>query len=290
MVRKMNPTARTIGLFALLTLLLVGVGYLIGLIYGGTYYSMFIFLILAFLINIFAYFYSSRIVLWSYRARIIDEEDNPRLYSIVKKVAFNAGLPMPKVAVVPLGVPNAFATGRNPKNAVICVTEGLLRLLNDDELEGVIGHEMGHIKDRDILIMTIAATIAGGLSFMARAYLWRSIFSRDRENSWLIYIIVALAAFAALLLQLAISRQREFKADEQSARITKKPLALASALRKIEYYVRRKPLREGNPSTASLFIVNPFRGDSLIKLFSTHPPTEERIKRLEEMARSYSYI
>jgi len=290
MVRKMNPTARTIGLFALLTLLLVGVGYLIGLIYGGTYYSMLLFLILAFLINIFAYFYSSRIVLWSYRARIIDEGDNPRLYSIVKKVAFNAGLPMPKVAIVPLGVPNAFATGRNPKNAVICVTEGLLRLLNDDELEGVIGHEMGHIKDRDILIMTIAATIAGGLSFMARAYLWRSIFSRDRENSWLIYIILALAAFAALLLQLAISRQREFKADEQSARITKKPLALASALRKIEYHVRRKPLREGNPSTASLFIVNPFRGDSLIKLFSTHPPTEERIKRLEEMARSYFYI
>ncbi len=286
----MNPTLRTLGLFIALMLLFIAVGYVLGAVYGYTLYSLLFFLILALVINVFTYFYSANIVLWSYRARIIDEAENPRLYRMVKKVAFNAGLPMPKVAIVPIDVPNAFATGRNERNAVICVTEGLLRTLNDDELEGVIGHEMGHIKDRDILVMTVASTIAGAFSFMARAYLWRSILSRDRENSWIIYIILALAAFAAVLIQLAISRQREFKADEQSARITKKPLALASALRKIEYYVRRRPLREGNPSTASLFIVNPFRGESFLRLFSTHPPTEERIRRLEEMARNYSYL
>ncbi len=286
----MNPTLRTIGLFLALTALLLGVGYVLGLLYGVTYYSLVFFFILAMAINVFSYFYSSKIVLWSYRARIINETENPRLYDVVKKVAFNANLPMPRVAIVPLSVPNAFATGRNPKNAVICVTEGLLNTLNDDELEGVIGHEMGHIKDRDILIMTVAATVAGAFSFMARAYFWRGMFSRDRENSWLIYLFLALAAFAAVLIQLAISRQREFKADEQSAKITKKPLALASALRKIEYYVTKRPLTAGNPSTASLFIVNPFRGGGIIRLFSTHPPTEERIKRLEEIARKYSYL
>lgn len=287
---KMNPTLRTLGLFLALMLLFIAVGYVLGAVYGYTLYSLSFFLILALIINLFTYFYSANIVLWSYRAKIIDESENPRLYNVVNKVAFNAGLPMPKVAIVPLEVPNAFATGRNEKNAVICVTEGLLRSLNDDELEGVIGHEMGHIKDRDILVMTVASTIAGAFSFMARAYFWRSVFSRDRENSWIIYIILAFAAFAAVLIQLAISRQREFKADEQSAKITKKPLALASALRKIEYSVIRRPLRKGNPSTAPLFIVNPFRGESFVRLFSTHPPTEERIRRLEEMARNYSYL
>ena len=283
----MNPTLRTFGLFALLTLLFVGIGYIIGAIYGGTILSMIIFLIFAGLINSIAYFFSSKIVLWSYHAKIINEKEEPRLYRIVKKVAEKAGIPMPKVAIVPIDIPNAFATGRNPKNAVICATQGLLKMLNDDELEAVIGHEMGHVKDRDILVMSVAATIAGALSFMARVYFWRSLFSdRDREDSWLIYIILALAAFAAVLIQLAISRQREFKADEQSAKITKKPYALISALRKIEGSVRRKPLTQGNPSSASLFIVNPFRGGGIIRLFSTHPPTEERIKRLKEIAKT----
>ncbi len=282
----MNPTLRTLGLFGLLMMLFAGIGYIIGAIYGNTPFSLILFLIIAAALNIAVYFLSSSIVLWSYRAKIVSEKEEPRLYRIVKKVAQKAGLPMPKVAVVPLDVPNAFATGRNPKNAVVCATRGLLRMLNDDELEAVIGHEMGHVKDRDILIMSIAATIAGALSFMARAYFWRSIFSdRDREESWLIYIILALAAFAAVLIQLAISRQREFKADEQSAKITKKPHALISALKKIESYVRRRPLTEGNPATASLFIVNPFRGESIVRLFSTHPPTEARIKRLSELAK-----
>ncbi len=285
----MNATARTLGLFAILTLLFVGIGYLIGVYYGDTLTSLLFFLILALVLNLFSYFYSSKIVLWSYRARIIREEENPRLYGIVKNVAIKADIPTPRVAIIPISLPNAFATGRNPKNAVVCVTEGLLRILNDDELEGVIGHEIGHIKDRDILIMTVAATITGALSFMSRAYLWRSVFSRD-EDDFLAYIFIALAALGALLIQLAISRSREFKADEQSARITKKPLALASALRKLEYHASRNPLRRGNPSTASLFIVNPFRGYGFIRLFSTHPPTEERIRRLEKMAREFSYL
>ncbi len=283
----MNPTLRTFGLFTLLTLLFVGIGYIIGAIYGGTLFFLIIFLIFAGIINSIAYFFSSKIVLWSYHAKIVNEKEEPRLYRIVKKVAEKAGIPMPKVAIVPIDIPNAFATGRNPKNAVVCATQGLLRTLNDDELEAVIGHEMGHVKDRDILVMSVAATIAGALSFMARAYFWRSLFSdRDREDSWIIYIILALAAFAAVLIQLAISRQREFKADEQSAKITKKPYALISALRKIEGEVRRKPLTQGNPSSASLFIVNPFRGGGIIRLFSTHPPTEERIKRLKEIAKT----
>jgi len=285
----MNATARTIGLFCVLTLLFMGIGYLLGMYFGNTIFSLGFFLTLALLVNLFTYFYSSNIILWSYRARIINEEDNPRLYQIVKKVAMNANLPTPKVALVPLSIPNAFATGRNKKYAVICVTEGLLLTLNNDELEGVIGHEMGHIKDRDILLMSVAATITGALSFMSRAYMWRSFVSRDRDD-FLIYIVLALAAFGALLIQLAISREREFKADEQSAKITKKPLALASALRKLEYHASKNPLKRGNPSTASLFIVNPFRSDGLIRLFSTHPPTEERIKRLEDMARNFSYL
>ncbi len=285
----MNPTLRTIGLFGLLTLLFVGVGYIIGYLYGNTIFSLLLFFIFALVINIFAYFFSAKIVLWSYHAKIVGENDEPRFYRIVKELSFRANIPMPKIAVVPLEIPNAFATGRNPKNAVICATRGLLNMMNDNELQAVFGHEMGHIKDRDILIMSISATIAGALSFMARVYFWRSLFSRDRDDSWLIYIILALAAFAAILIQLAISRQREYKADEQSAKITKKPLALVSALKKIDNSIRRRPLTQGNPASSSLFIVNPFRGSGIVKLFSTHPPTEERIKRLKEIAKKMGY-
>ncbi|MEM3335369.1 MAG: M48 family metalloprotease, partial [Thermoplasmata archaeon] len=161
----------------------------------------------------------------------------------------------------------------------------LMNLMNDDEIEAVIGHEIGHIKDRDMLLMTVAATIVGALTFLSRFYLFESIFSsKNRENDIIALIVLGLAAFGAMLLQLAISRQREFKADEMSAIITKKPISLANALRKIEGYVQRKPMKNGNPSTASLFIVNPFRGKSILNLFSTHPPTEERIKRLEKLA------
>ncbi|MGC8663723.1 MAG: zinc metalloprotease HtpX [Thermoplasmata archaeon] len=284
----MNPTLRTIGLFALLTLLFVFVGYIIGFLYGDTIGAMLLFLIFALFINLISYFFSAKIVLWSYRAKIISENENPRIFRIISNVAQKAKIPMPKIAIIDTPLPNAFATGRNKKNAVVAVTSGILNLLNDNELEGVIGHEIGHIKDRDILVMTVAATIAGALSFAARISVFQAMFSggNNRNNNSIISIIVlALAAFAAFLIQLAISRQREFKADMQSAKITGKPLALASALRKLEENVSRRPFKQGNPSTASLFIVNPFRGSSFLNLFSTHPPTQERIKRLEEIAR-----
>ena len=281
----MNPTLRTLGLFLLLTALFLFVGYIIGFFYGNTVDALILFLILALLINIFTYFFSSTMVLWSYRAKIVNETEEPRIYSIVRNVAQNAKIPMPKVAIIETDVPNAFATGRNKKHAVVAVTRGLLNLMNDDENEAVIGHEIGHIKDRDMLLMTVAATIVGALTFLSRFYLFESIFSsKNRENDIIALIVLGLAAFGAMLLQLAISRQREFKADEMSAIITKKPISLANALRKIEGYVQRKPMKNGNPSTASLFIVNPFRGKSILNLFSTHPPTEERIKRLEKLA------
>ena len=281
----MNPTLRTLGLFLLLTALFLFVGYIIGFFYGNTVDALILFLILALLINIFTYFFSSTMVLWSYRAKIVNETEEPRIYSIVRNVAQNAKIPMPKVAIIETDVPNAFATGRNKKHAVVAVTRGLMNLMNDDEIEAVIGHEIGHIKDRDMLLMTVAATIVGALTFLSRFYLFESIFSsKNRENDIIALIVLGLAAFGAMLLQLAISRQREFKADEMSAIITKKPISLANALRKIEGYVQRKPMKNGNPSTASLFIVNPFRGKSILNLFSTHKPTEERIKRLEKLA------
>ncbi len=284
----MNPTLRTIGLFLLLTLIFVAVGYIIGFYLGNSIFGIIVFLIIALIINLISYFFCAKLVLFSYGAKILDEKDNPRIFSIVRNVAAKAGIPMPKIALIDTDVPNAFATGRNKNHAVVAVTKGLLNLLNDDEIEGVIGHEVSHIKNRDILIMSVAATIVGALTYLSRVYLFEAIFGgngRDRENDIFAMFITMLAAFGALLLQLAISRQREYKADYSGARITGKPLALASALRKIENYVKRKPLTNGNPSTSSLFIVNPFRGGSLIHLFSTHPPTEERIKRLEEMAR-----
>ncbi len=284
----MNPTLRTIGLFILLTLIFVGVGYIIGFYLGNSIFGILVFLILALIINLISYFFSAKLVLFSYGAKIIDEKENTRIFSIVRNVATRAGIPMPKIALINTDIPNAFATGRNKNHAVVAVTTGLLNMLNDDEIEGVIGHEVSHIKNRDILIMTVVATIVGALTFLSRVYMLNAIFGgngKNRENDIIALFITMLAALGALLLQLAISRQREYKADYSGARITGKPLALASALRKIENYVRRKPLTKGNPSTSSLFIVNPFRSGSLIHLFSTHPPTEERIKRLEDMAR-----
>ncbi len=285
----MHPVARTFGLFALLTMLFVAVGYIIGAIYGDTIFSLAVFLLFAIVINFVSYFFSSKIVLWSYRARIVDESEAPMLHTIVGRLASRAGLPKPRVAIAPIANPNAFATGRNPKNAVVCVTEGLLGLLNEKEMEAVLGHELGHVKHRDILLMTVAATIAGLFSMGARIFFWNSIFSRDRDENFLIYVLLALAAFAALLIQLAISRQREYHADEFSVRLTRHPEDLISDLIKLERGVYRKPIDRGNPSTASLFIVNPFRGQGLVALFSTHPPTEKRIAHLREIERELKY-
>ncbi|WP_423792799.1 M48 family metalloprotease [Methanocaldococcus indicus] len=268
-------------------------GFLIGLLY-----AIFLILhihplfaiILAAIPNIIAYYYSDKFVLMSYNAKILERHELPWLHAMVERVARKAGIPKPKVALVPIQTPNAFATGRNPENAVVAVTEGILELLSPEELEGVIGHEIGHIVHRDILIATIVATIAGAITYIADWFIWFGgfFFSHEDENNPFEMLagilLIILAPIAAMLIQFAISRQREFYADEEGAKLTH-PIWLANALAKLEKGVQYYPLEHGNPATAHLFIVNPFRSDFIAKLFSTHPPTEERIKRLMELAK-----
>jgi len=283
----MAASLRLIGLFLLLIAIFVAIGWLLGTFFIGNWIvGALIFLILAALLNAVSYFFSSKIVLWSYRARIVSEKEAPRLHKIVRKVSSMAGLPMPQVAIVPTHTPNAFATGRNPRNAVVAATEGILTTLNDDELLGVMAHEMAHIKDRDILVMSVAATIAGAIAFMARSFWFSSMFGgrRNRGNELILLIVAITAPIAALLIQLAISRSREYKADRVGALTIHKPNALADALLKLEAANRRRPIDRGNPASSSLFIVNPFGGGSFIRLFSTHPPIEERVRRLRQLA------
>jgi len=283
----MRPMLRTAALFGLLFGLFALIGYAIG---GGSITTLVVFLILAGIMNLFSYLYSDKIVLSSYRAKVISEAENPRLFRIVAKVASDSNIPVPKVAIVPMNVPNAFATGRNKKRAVVCVTKPLLDYMNDDELEGVIAHEMAHIRDKDTLVMTIAATVAGAIAIFVRMAYWSVLFGgrgRRDSGSMIIIILAAITApIAAAMIQMAISRTREFKADREGALATGKPWALASALKKLELANSRTQVKNGNPASASLFIVNPFKGNALVKLFSTHPPTEERIKRLNELSES----
>ncbi|WP_297065607.1 zinc metalloprotease HtpX [Thermococcus sp.] len=280
---------RTGLLMGILTGLLMGIGYL----FGGpnVAFAMFLF---AMLFNFITYWYSDKIVLSWYNARVVDEMEAPELYAIVRKLAEKAGLPMPRIAIIPSETPNAFATGRNPKHAVVAVTQGLLRILNRDELEGVLGHELTHVKNRDILIGTVAAAMAGAIIQLAYWARWIAIFGsyddRDGDNVLAAILVAILAPIAAMLIQAAISRSREFLADEGGAKLSGKPWALASALLKIEQAVRYRPMREGNPATAHMFIVNPFRGMSIANLFSTHPPTEKRIERLRKIAEEMGYV
>ena len=280
---------RTGLLMGILTGLLMGIGYL----FGGpnVAFAMFLF---AMLFNFITYWYSDKIVLSWYNARIVDEMEAPELYAIVRGLAERAGLPMPRIAIIPSETPNAFATGRNPEHAVVAVTQGLLRILNRDELEGVLGHELTHIKNRDILIGTIAAAMAGAIIQLAYWARWIAIFGsyddRDGDNILAAILVAILAPIAAMLIQAAISRSREFLADEGGAKLSGKPWALASALLKIEQAVHYRPMREGNPATAHMFIVNPFRGMSIANLFSTHPPTEKRIERLRKIAEEMGYV
>jgi len=267
---------------------------LVGLIYAicmMLHIHPLIAIILALIPNVIAYYMSDKLVLMSYNARILEEHEMPWLHQMVERVARKAGLPKPKVAIVPTETPNAFATGRNPENAVVAVTEGILKLLSPEELEGVIGHEISHIKHRDILISTIVATLAGAIVMIAEWMLyWGGIFfvSEEEESNPLELIgtilLLILAPIAATIIQFAISRQREFYADEEGAKLTH-PLWLANALAKLERGVELYPLERGNPATAHMFIINPFRKDFIAKLFSTHPPTEERIERLLEMCK-----
>ena len=251
-------------------------------------------LLFAGVMNFGAYWWSDKIVLRMHGAQEVTEAHAPELHAIVGHLARHGGLPMPKVYVIPQDAPNAFATGRSPQYAAVAVTAGLMRLLDREELAGVIAHELGHIKNRDTLIMTVAATIAGAVSVLANIAQWGLIFggtrsSGDGEDGGSHPIAgllgVLLAPFAAMLIQMAISRSREFLADEAGAQLSRNPLALGSALRKIEAWSRKVPLTAGSPATAHLFIINPFSGGGLLRLFSTHPPTEARVERLVAMAR-----
>ncbi|RLE39124.1 protease HtpX [Candidatus Woesearchaeota archaeon] len=274
---------KTTVLLGILSGILLGIGYWIGSTKG-----MFIGLAIAILMNFITYWYSDKIVLAMYRAREIKKKDNPNLYKIVQEVALATGIPMPRIYIIPTDQPNAFATGRNPKNAAVACTNGIINILSPIELKGVIAHELAHIKNRDILIATIAATIATVISYIAFMARFAAIFGGgdDRDGSNIISLLVLgiLTPIIATIIQLAISRSREFLADETGAKTIKNPLALASALEKIHVAARRTPLRFGSPATASLFIANPFSGRSLINLFSTHPSLESRVKRLRKLA------
>jgi heat shock protein HtpX len=280
----MAGLGRVFLLFSILALFFVAVGWVLGMyLFGDPIYSMAIFLVLAAVLNVVSYLWSDKIVLAAYRARIVDESQAPRLWRTVKHVSQMAGMPMPRVAVVPTATPNAFATGRGPDHAVVAATEGLLDLLDDDELEGVIAHEMAHVSNRDVLVMSIAATIAGAIAFAARWAMWSAMFGRRSDGNLLLLVLVAITApIAAFMVQAAISRSREFRADETGAMLLGKPWALASALQRLERGNARNPMRSGNPASSHLFIVNPFKG-GLAGLFSTHPPVEERVRRLNSM-------
>jgi heat shock protein HtpX len=238
-------------------------------------------------LNFVSYFFSDKIALATYRAQPVGRDDLPRVYNIVERLAQKESLPMPKVYLIPSDSPNAFATGRNPNHASVAVTQGILGLLTDDELEGVLAHELGHVRNRDILISSIAATLAGAITYLASIARWGMIFggmrgSRDDRNGGGIAAIamIFLAPLAAMLIQLAVSRSREYGADDTGAHWTGNPYALASALAKIDAYSRQRPL-VASPSTAHLFIIQPFLGGmSFGSLFSTHPPTAKRIERL----------
>lgn len=278
---------RTAFMFLFMFGLFAAIGWIVGTYFFNDWVTGAIFfLIIATAINVISYFFSSKIVLFSYRAKIVDEAEAPRLFRIVRSVAQKADMPTPRVAIIPSQTPNAFATGRNPRNAVVAATEGILRLLDDNELEGVMAHELAHVRNRDMLVMTIAATLAGAISFAARWALWSAMFDRNRDGgNGIILILVAITApLAALLVQLAISRNREYGADEAGATIIGRPLYLAKALQKLETENRRNPMKMGNPASSSLFIVNPFRGGTFVSIFMTHPPVERRVERLRQMA------
>ena len=271
--------ARTFLLMLVLTVLFV----LVGGYFAGRQGAI-VALAIAAALNFIMYWMSDKLVLKRYRAHEVGPGDEPRLYSMVTRLSQQAGLPMPRVFVIPDRSPNAFATGRDPKHAAVAATQGILELLNDDELEGVMAHELAHVKHRDILTGTIAATMAGAIAVIAQMARFGS-YGRNRRGGNAGILLVAIGApFAAMLIRMAISRVREYSADRGGSDISHKPLALASALGKLQRGVKLAPMAHGNPAHSHMFIVNPFFG-GLQKLFSTHPPVEERIRRLQEIAR-----
>jgi heat shock protein HtpX len=276
----MGNTFKTAFLMTALTLLLM----FLGRVFGGQNGMIFA-LVLAGIMNFVAYFFSDKIALATYRAQPVTREELPRVYDVVERLTQKTGLPMPKIYVIPSDSPNAFATGRNPQHASVAVTQGILNLLNDEELEGVLGHELGHVRNRDILISSIVATLAGAITMLASMGRWAMIFGgmerddRDRGGGLAALLMLIVAPIAATLIQLAVSRSREYEADHTGAAFTGNPYALASALKKLDAYSRRVPM-VASPSTAHLFIVQPLLGINFGSLFSTHPPIAKRIERL----------
>ncbi|OGV95363.1 MAG: protease HtpX [Nitrospinae bacterium RIFCSPLOWO2_02_FULL_39_110] len=277
-------TMKTVLLMTGLTLLLV----LAGSAFGGKN-GMVMAFAFACIMNIGTYWFSDKIVLAMYRARKVSEAEAPELHRIVRELSIRAGVPMPKVYTIDNNTPNAFATGRNPEHAAVAVTTGIMNLLERDELSGVLGHELAHIKHRDILIGTIAATVAGAISMLANMAQWTMMFGGRRDereggHPLMAMVMMIFAPIAAMLIQMAISRSREYLADEGGAKISGNPLSLARALGKLQRGVQIMPMN-ANPATAHMFIVNPLTGGGLLALFSTHPPIEERVRRLEKMLR-----
>ncbi len=275
---------KTVILLGVLTALMLWVGSFWG--QGGLLVALGFVL----LMNFGSYFFSDRIVLAMYRAKEVKKQEAPNYYNVVKEVSQYAGIPMPKIYIIPSDNPNAFATGRSPKKAAVACTQGIINLLTKEEFKGVIAHELAHIKNRDTLIMVIASTIAGVISYIAFMARWAAIFGgfggrddSDSGNAIGLLVMAIIAPIIAMIIQLAISRSREYLADEKGARFIHNPNALASALEKLEAGAKYHPIRLGNEATSSLFIVNPFRASTLMNLLSTHPSTKERVKRLRKM-------
>jgi len=289
-----GPRTTTLFLFAVIIGLFVVVGGLVGeYLFGSWLAGLIVALLLSLVLNLVTYFACDRLVLWSTHARIVTAAEAPRLARAVEELAPSFGLVQPRIAIVPTQTPNAFATGRDERHAIVAATEGILKVLDDRELKGVIAHELAHIRDRDVLLMTFAATLAGAISFAAQIFFFSTMFGgargRGGVNPLVLLVALITAPIAAMLVRLAISRSREYRADEVGAQTGGDPAALASALAKLETENRRRPMNVGSPAQSSLYIVNPFRGTSLVGLFSTHPPTAERIRRLTALRHDYRY-
>lgn len=289
----MNESLKTTLLLGFLTGILIVFGGIIGTVFHYPLIGAFIGLIISIIINFISYFYSDKIALKANHAQIVSETEAPRLHRIVEELAQNAGIKKPRVAIVQTNDPNAFATGRNQDNAVVAATTGIMQLLDDRELRGVLAHELGHIRNHDILIGSIAATMAGIITMVANVGRY-AIFFSDEDNIGNVIasiLLIIFAPIAAAIIRMAISRSCEFKADRTGAEISQDPLALANALGKIEQGVEVNPIEDVNPANAHLYIINPFgsTGEKLAELFSTHPKTEERIKRLQQMSQQGNY-
>lgn len=281
---------RTVAMFAAMTGLLVVIGMLVGYLFNSMWTGLVVMLGVSVLFNVFSFFFSKKMALSANKVRIVTRDEAPRLYDIVERLSQRAGLPMPEVGVSSLPMPNAFATGRNPRNAAVVATQQILDLLNDDELEGVMAHELSHVKNRDILVMSVASTMASLVAYVTRMAVWASMFGGDDNNNGLGFAIAILAdillPIAAMLVQLGVSRNREYLADESGARLTGKPMALANALLKLESGCSARSNNYDNPSCANMWISNPFgkkKASFLVDLFRTHPSTEDRVAKLRKL-------